>query len=173
MSSMSRKIEIHLSEAQADALAQEASAKGVKFFDHCRNKQLAGTTTLPMDAGRQQPLTARELAVDATRWTGKSVAVEQPRNEADRLDRLEDAVGQILQALRANVVGHGGEGPAEYDQVDMDDVVNRSLAEADRQSLTIIEREPLRANAGGVRHVGTRQPTPMTVATTPSHLRGL
>jgi hypothetical protein len=172
MSSMSRKIEIHLGEAQADALAQEASAKGVKFFDHCRNKLLAGMT-LPMDTGRQQPLTAREVAVDATRGTGKSVAVEQPRNEADRLDRLEDAVGQILQALRANVVGHGAEGPVEYDPVDMDDVVNRSLAEADRQSLTIIEREPLRANAGGVRHVGTRQPTPMTVATTPTHLRGL
>src|SRR5215468_3835785 len=120
MRSMSRKIEIHLTEAQADALAQEASAKGVKFFDHCRNKLLAGMTTLPVDTGRQQPLTAREVAIDATR-RGKSVAVEQPRNEADRLDRLEDAVGQILQALRANVVGHGAEGPVEYAPVDMDD----------------------------------------------------
>jgi hypothetical protein len=145
---------------------------GVKFFDHCRNKLLAGMTTLPVDTGRQQHPTPRAVAVEAPRRTVK-VAVEQPRNEADRLDRLEDAVGQILQALQGNVVGHGAEGPVAYDPVDMADVVNRSLAEADRQSLTIIEREPLRANAGGVRHLGTRQPTPMTVATTPSHLRGL
>jgi len=44
------ELKITLSQAQCDALAEEAKAKGVRFFDHCRDKLLADTTERPSES---------------------------------------------------------------------------------------------------------------------------
>lgn len=162
---MSKEISIKLSDAQADALAEEANKAGLKYFDHCRAKLLAGLGQ-PVHNGRQQ------------------VDVREPRSkvlksDADqRIDRLEAMMldlGRAIQDIANPARGHDHGLPdavadfADATPVDTDDMVSQALVDAERAGLTAVDRGPPQP-AGGVRHVGTRRPSPFSVGSQPRHL---
>ncbi|MET4341967.1 hypothetical protein [Bradyrhizobium sp. RT9a] len=172
---MSRTIEIRgLSDAQCDALAGEAKAAGLKFYDHCRGKLLANTTVaVPQPAYGRGPAM---LELPAVRRENAKVAAEV--QETDRIGRLEAMMaqmGETLQLLASNpmyLVAEPELPEADNPEVDVDDVIGQSLQAAERQGLTAVEREEP-AQAGGVRHIGQRRPAPYSVNAVPQHLRGL
>lgn len=195
---MSKPIEIRLSDAQCAALAAEAEAAGLRFFDHCRAKLLAGMSLLVdlplIDAkGRQQPQRSRTplppmqppfargevsplLRSETSAVRDRNVVIEAAP-ESDRIDRLEALVMRMAETF-SNVAQqqereHSFAQEPPESAVDIDDIVAQSLGEAERQGLTVVERDVAPAATGGVRHVGTRPPTPFSPTTQPRHLQGL
>lgn len=173
---MSRTIEIRgLSDAQCDALAEEAKAAGRKFYDHCRLKLLAGMTVAV------RPIFQPGETTPDPRLFERPTAPERPqiqfdRAEASRLNRLEAMMaqmGETLQLLASNPVQLvQAEPETDNPEIDVDDVIGQSLAVAEREGLTVVEREAP-AVSGGVRHVGQRRPAPFSVNSVPQHLRNL
>lgn len=171
---MSRTIEIRgLTDAQCDALADEAKARGVKFFDHCRDRLLANlTVAAPPAYGRGPALQAAPLM----RQENAKVKVEVAGD--DRIGRLEAMMAQMAETVNllavnpSVVVGTQPVADGGEVDIDLDDVIGQSLAVAEREGLTVVEREQPAAS-GGVRHVGTRRPAPFSVNSVPQHLRNL
>lgn len=169
---MSKTIEIMLSDAQWDTISKEADAAGVKFFAHCRNKLMATVTTPP-------PLEVygRSPAMQALpKLKRENERVKAEVLQPDRIDRLEALVLGLAETVNNALAQPQAYEPEPYQpeaDVDIDDIVNASLGEAERQGLTALDREPAVHGAGGVRHVGSRPPSPFSPATQPRHLNGL
>lgn len=169
---MSRTIEIRgLNDAQCEALAEEAKAAGHKFYDHCRNKLLANTTVAMPVAW-----VSGEVSPTLQRHVPEAKRVTRLAPEPDRIGRLEEMMarmGETLQLLASNPAQLVQPEPvADEADIDVDDVIGQSLAMAEEQGLTVIEREEPAQN-GGVRHIGQRRPAPYSVHTVPTHLRNL
>ncbi|WP_439392353.1 hypothetical protein ACRQ5Q_22420 [Bradyrhizobium sp. PMVTL-01] len=161
---MSRTIEIRgLSDAQCDALKAEADAAGLKFFDHCRNKLLAGLT-----------FPKAEIVSQAMRQTGRRPTTAQaapaaPSSDEDRFARLETMMMHL-----ADTVQQLANNPAvvvEAAPVDVEDIVGEALANvAEGEAFD----EGYAATPGdGARHVGTRRPKPLHGGSVPRHVAGL
>jgi hypothetical protein len=154
---MSKEIKINLSDAQADALAREAEGAGLKFFDHCRAKLMAG---IGQPARIERQPASRALVT-------KSV------EPMDRIDRLEAMMAQLAGAIErigAPVDPYADGQPEEPEvAVDTDDMISRALGEAERQGL-MVDREAPAPTSGGVRHVGHRPPSRYSVGGQPRHL---
>jgi hypothetical protein len=160
--SMSRDLKIMLTEDQCDALAEEARAAGLKFFDHCRAKLLAGLA---------QPV--QIVSVGAVTRTGneqpygRSPAMDALARPDDRLDRLEAMIMQLADAIQGQPIAQ----PMAADSnIDVDDVISGALSNADQQMLVQPE---LPQESVGVRHVGTRPPAPYSGRQMPRHLQNL
>lgn len=166
---MSRSVKIDLSQDQCDALAIEAQASGLSFFNHCRAKLLAGLN---------QPLQPQPVRTPITAKAAPAPSALPPTDpQAGRMDRLEAIMMQLaetVQAAIANPIQYPADAPgyATEAAIDVDDVVGNVLADAERHVLAV-EREPAPRNAGGVRHVGTRAPAPFSAGQGPRHLQNL
>lgn len=182
---MSRTIEIRgLTDAQCDALKTEADAQGIKFYELCRLKLLAGIASFrqydggkPVERLPPVPTYGRAPAMvdlPIVRAENQSVAAEI--KEGDRMDRLEAMMARLGETVMQLAGGAGAlprEMPEQGEEVEIDlnDVVQNSLTEADRQGYAVEREAPL--VAGGVRHVGARRPMPLTAGTVPRHLQNL
>jgi hypothetical protein len=170
---VSRTLKIEgLSDAQCDALADEAKAAGRKFYDHCRDKLLANMAT-----AAPQPSYGRAPAMlDAPAPRREAVKAAVQVAETDRIGRLEvmmAQMGETLNLLASNPAQLMQAEPlVDNPEIDVDDVIGQSLAAAEQAGLTVVEREE-RAQDGGVRHVGSRRPAPFSVNAVPHHLRNL
>lgn len=183
---MSRTLKIEgLSDAQCDALAEEAKAAGRKFYDHCRDKLLANmTVAVPQQRGPVVNETGFRRVSQGTppqpMFVSGEVSPALVRDERvpepDRIGRLEALMAQMGETLNlfasnpAHLVQH--EPVADNPEIDVDDVIGESLRAAEQQGLTMVEREAP-AQAGGVRHIGQRRPAPFSVNSVPQHLRNL
>jgi hypothetical protein len=164
---MIKTIEIKLSEAQHAALAAAAKAAGKKFYDHCRDQLLARVTTAP----EREMATKSRGEFDHLNARGEEVYVGIADVKPDRMDRLEEMVARLATAVDA-LAGVPREEPQEEIDIDIDDVVGRSLSEAESQGLTAIPEQVEAPSGNGVRHVGTRPRMPYT-GPAPAHLRGI
>lgn len=165
---MSKVIEIRLSDAQHAALTAAIEASGEKFFDYCRNRLMAGTHLPTIQAApparvEEQRAYFRQLDRHLSPSLGGGA-------KPDRLDRLEALVMRLAEAVEGRAATETEEPIADGD-VDIDDVVDQSLNEAEQAGLTRMA-EQTAAPSHGVRHVGTRPRMPYT-GPAPAHLRGI
>lgn len=171
---MSRPIEIRLADEQCDALKAEADAAGVRFFDHCRAKLLAGLTTKP------RHVEVKEVPPGPVEHASVRRKVSEPEAIADdRLARLERAVLNLADMVMPLVLRTPEERQSRQDvtahdlAIDPDDIVGQALAQAEQQP-DGFDRGYAEVPGDGIRHVGARRPQPLTVAAgAPAHLAGL
>lgn len=168
---MSKEISIKLSDAQADALAEEAKAMGLKFFDHCRNKLLAGTTVPASEQRSYGRGPVAKVLPALERENARATAAAQENDRLDRLEAMMLEMGRAIQNLAHPAAVYEQAAP-DLDpdvMVDTNDMVSRALDDAERSGLTAVDRGPPQAS-GSVRHVGTRRPSPFSVGSQPRHL---
>lgn len=131
---MPREIKIQLSDEQYAALVQSAEAANEKFYAHCRRLLFARLTTA-------MPMTVRQ---DMPRQTLPAAAAQVvSREEPDRLGRLEEMVANLaanVQMLidptaRPEPVGDEAQYDEEAPHIDVDAMVENTLADAERAGL--------------------------------------
>jgi hypothetical protein len=122
------ELKITLSQAQCDALAEEAKAKGVRFFDHCRDKLLADTTERPRESTAAVEHAYAKAVADGARNTDPMV------DRMDRLERMIQNIGDVVQsfAFVQDEPAHEAAGT----QTDMEAMIQSRMAEAENKGLT-------------------------------------
>jgi len=122
---------------------------------------------------REVPASLRRFVPEATEMMRLVAPAAEPVDRIGRLEAMMAQRGGALQVLATtNMSASAAQPEADNPEIDVDDVIGQSLQEAERQGLTVVEREQP-AQAGGVRHIGQRRPAPFSVNSVPQHLRNL